>query len=167
MSTRCFSYFVCHQDFKYWVFGFHFCYCTVSSHKGKQYFYFFKDFIYLFLAGKGGRKRGRETSVCGCLSRAPSWGPDPQPRHVPWLGIELATFGLQASTPSTEPHQPGPHSISYSLLINASFKWFTKQIPQHRGSLSMGLFIWNQVSWLWYRCHICLFIQDVPFMLCN
>ena len=39
-------------------------------------FFFFKDFIYLFIylfiyfqrVGKGGRKRGRETSMCGCLS---------------------------------------------------------------------------------------------------
>ena len=42
--------------------------------------------------GKGGRKRGRETSMCGCLSCAPYWGPSRQPRHVPSLGIEPATF---------------------------------------------------------------------------
>ena len=33
--------------------------------------------------GKGGRKRGRETSMCGCLLCAPYWAPGPQPRHVP------------------------------------------------------------------------------------
>ena len=27
-------------------------------------------------------ERGRETSMCGCLSCAPNWGPGPQPRHV-------------------------------------------------------------------------------------
>ena len=39
-------------------------------------FYFFKDFIYLFIfrEGKGGRKRGRQTSMCGCLSLEPSTG---------------------------------------------------------------------------------------------
>ena len=26
--------------------------------------------------------------MCSCLSCAPSWGPGPQPRHVPWLGIK-------------------------------------------------------------------------------
>ena len=31
-------------------------------------------FIYLFLEGKGERKRGRETSVCGCLSKWPPLG---------------------------------------------------------------------------------------------
>ena len=35
-----------------------------------------KDFIYLFIFRdrKGGRKRGRETSMCGCLSCTPYWG---------------------------------------------------------------------------------------------
>ena len=45
-------------------------------------FSFFKDFIYLFLEGKRGRK-WTETSMCGCLSRTPHWGPGPQPRQVP------------------------------------------------------------------------------------
>ena len=33
--------------------------------------------------GKGGRKRGRETSMCGCLLCAPDWRRGTQPRHVP------------------------------------------------------------------------------------
>ena len=50
-------------------------------------------FIYYFLErGEGGRKRGRETSLCGCLSQALGWGPGPQPRHVPRLGNEPATL---------------------------------------------------------------------------
>ena len=54
---------------------------------------FCKDFIYLFLErGKGGRKRGRETSMCGYLSRGPHWGPGLQPRHAPSLGIKPATL---------------------------------------------------------------------------
>ena len=43
----------------------------------KPFILFYKDFIYLFLQGKGGRKRRRETSVCGCVS---------------CLGTELATL---------------------------------------------------------------------------
>ena len=46
-------------------------------------FFFFKDFIYLFLDRGEGKERGREISMCGCLSHAPYWGSGPQPRHVP------------------------------------------------------------------------------------
>ena len=45
--------------------------------------FFFLRFLFIFREGKGGRKRGRETSMCGCLSHAPYWGPGLQPRHVP------------------------------------------------------------------------------------
>ena len=30
--------------------------------------------------------------MCGCLLHTTKWGPGLQPRHVPWLGIKLATF---------------------------------------------------------------------------
>ena len=54
-------------------------------------------FVYLFIYLKilftcFQRKRGRETSVCGCLSHTSYWRPGPQPRHVPWLGIKPATL---------------------------------------------------------------------------
>ena len=68
--------------------------------------FFLRIFIYLFLERKGG-KRGRETSVCGCLLCAPYWGSSLQPRHVPWLGINWRPFGSQAGPQPTEPHQPG------------------------------------------------------------
>ena len=42
-----------------------------------------KIYLFIFREGKGGRKRGRETSMHSCLLRAPYWGPGPQPRHVP------------------------------------------------------------------------------------
>ena len=63
-------------------------------------------FIYFQREGKGRRKRGRETSMCGCLSCAPYWGPGPGPKHVPWLGIKLQPFGSRAGTQSAELHQP-------------------------------------------------------------
>ena len=71
---------------------------------GEQQFYrsfrelkrnpFFKKRFYLFIFRKRGGegKRGRETSMCGCLLHAPSWGPGRQPRHVPWLGIKPVTL---------------------------------------------------------------------------
>ena len=53
-------------------------------------------FIYFWREGKGGRKRERETSMCGCLSRALHWEPGLQPRCVPWLGIKPATLWFTA-----------------------------------------------------------------------
>ena len=41
---------------------------------------------------KGGRKRGRETSMCGCISCVPNRGPGLQPSHVPWLGLKPVNF---------------------------------------------------------------------------
>ena len=45
---------------------------------------FFKRF-YLFIFRERGREgqRGKETLMCGCLSRDPYWGPGLQPRRVP------------------------------------------------------------------------------------
>ena len=63
----------------------------------------FRFYLSIFREGK----KGRETSVCGCLSRGPHWGPGLQPRHGPGLGIELGTLWFAACAQSTEPHQPG------------------------------------------------------------
>ena len=68
-----------------------------------------KKRFYLFLEGKGGRKREGETSMCGCLSCAPYWGPDLQPRHVPWLGIDPATLCFS-----------GLHSIFWATWAKAT-----------------------------------------------
>ena len=51
-------------------------------------------FISFHREGKGEIKRGRETSMCGCLSQAPNWGPGQQPKHVFRLGIKPVTFQL-------------------------------------------------------------------------
>ena len=45
-----------------------------------------------------------------CLSCTPYWGLGPQPRHVPWLGIGLATLWLT-----------GQHSIHWATPAKANF----------------------------------------------
>ena len=57
--------------------------------------FFFKDFIYLFLERRGRREKNidvwdKHPSVASC--NAPNCRPAPQPRHMPWPGIELVTF---------------------------------------------------------------------------
>ena len=55
--------------------------------------YIFKRFyLFTFRERKGGRKRGRETSMCGCFLSTPYGERGLQPRHMPWLGIELVTL---------------------------------------------------------------------------
>ena len=75
---------------------------------------FFKRFcLFIFREGKRGRKRGKETPMCGCLSGAPYWGPGLQPRHVSWLGIEPATLWFS-----------GRHSIHWAIPARAIVIYF-------------------------------------------
>ena len=72
-------------------------------------YYYVLDFIYLFL--ERGEGRERVTSMCGCLLCAPYWGPGLQPRHVPCLGIELATLVCE----------PALNPLSYTSQSSISF----------------------------------------------
>ena len=57
---------------------------------------------------KGGRKRGRETSMRGCLSHDPPTGDlICNPGMCPDGESNWQPFGSQGNTQSTEPHQPG------------------------------------------------------------
>ena len=78
---------------------------------------FIQDFIYLFLVRGEGKQRGRETSMCGCLPRAPNWGPGPQPRHASWLGIEPGTLWFT-----------GPHSIRRATPARVCQVFLNKEI---------------------------------------
>ena len=105
------------------------------------FFFFFKIlFIYFKRGGKGRRKRGRETLMCGCLSHALNWGPGPQPRHVPWLGIKLMTLWSL-----------GWHSIHWATPARAIFvlpsvctllslhRITTQNLPHHKALPTQGL----------------------------
>ena len=54
------------------------------SQKMLNLFFSFKIYTFIYLLERReSRKRRRETSMCGWLSRAPYWGAGLQPRHVP------------------------------------------------------------------------------------
>ena len=80
--------------------------------------------MYLFLESKGGIKRGKETSMCGCLSSVPllgTWPATQADTHPDWESNQWS-FGLQASTQSTEPHQPELFRSSFFIwAIDVSF----------------------------------------------
>ena len=84
-----------------------------NSNNSNNYYYHYLRF-YLFLEGGEWREKERERNInvrekhqsvasCMCLHQRPNL----QPRHMPWLGIELVTFTLQDDTRATEPHQLG------------------------------------------------------------
>ena len=85
--------------------------------------FFFKYFIYLFLERGQGRKRGRETSVCSCLLCTPYWGPDPQPRRVPWPGIKAAYLSVCGRTPNLLSHT-SQHLISALIFTTTCLIFF-------------------------------------------
>ena len=61
-----------------------------SGEREKEFFcillIFFKDFIYFYIEGKKGRKRGRKTSVYGCLSHTPQPGTWPTTQACTLIG---------------------------------------------------------------------------------
>ena len=75
-------------------------------------FFFFFKILFIYSHRMGGRKRGRETSMCGCLLHIPYGGRNLQPRHVPWPGIELVTFSF-----------PGWHSVHWTTPARVMLFW--------------------------------------------
>ena len=75
-----------------------------------HWYFLKKDCIYLFLERGEEREKGRERNISVWLPlvRHPHWGPGPQPRHVPWLGIKPAT-----------PWFTGRHSIHWAAPARA------------------------------------------------
>ena len=95
--------------------------------------YFIYFFKFNFREGKGGRNRGKKTSVCSCLSLAPyrGQGPTTQACALDWESNQLP-FGLQASTQSTEPHQPG---------------WYTKLLRWQYPTVWMQYYPYQNPIW--------------------
>ena len=101
--------------------------CQPGGHFLKR-FYFFLE--------RGGRReekrernidvRGKHQLVASCTY--PDWGPNPQPRHVPWLGMEPVTFCFVGWCPT-----------NWSMMVRAeghfwmrlTFKSLSKQIALH------------------------------------
>ena len=104
--------------------------------------------MYLFLEymrGEGGRKRGRGTSMCerhqlvaSCMH--PHWGPNLQPRHVPWLVIKLVTFRCVGRCPA---HWATAVRVRSAVLLTPKWSiiwqrnWDTEQSQEENASVSL------------------------------
>ena len=77
--------------------------------------------------------------MCGCLSHASHQRPGLQPRHVPWLGIELATlcFAVWCSIHWATPAQ-GCFAILNMCLLPHDPKWLLQFLPSNLQSSQEG-----------------------------
>ena len=80
--------------------------------------------------GKGRKKRGRETSICGCLLHAPTGDLACNPGMCPDWEWYRRPFASQAGTQSTELHQPGLIFIFLILYKNAFFQGCTLEFTK-------------------------------------
>ena len=86
-----------------------------------------------------------------CLSHAPYWGPGPQPRPVPWLGIKLETlrFAGWHSIHWAAPARAWTecfHSIAHLVLRTALEAGTTPNII-HETAPPIDLVTWQVRSW--------------------
>ena len=72
---------------------------------------------------------------CDCLLRAPHWGPGLLPRHVPWLGIELAKLWFT-----------GQRSIHWATSTRAPVLGFLKSVSHEGSSFFLVIFIFSAVT---------------------
>ena len=63
--------------------------------------FFLRFYLFIFREAKEREREEEKTAMCGCLLRAPYWGPGLQPRHVPNWESNWQPFGSQASAQST------------------------------------------------------------------
>ena len=108
-------------------------------------------FIYFYREGKGGRKRGRETTKCGCLLHAPCWGPGLQPRLMPWLGIEprILWFTGWCSIYWATPAR------AISLFLNFSLFQISYFTPPFSYSIFPSSFLFKNVCFKLYCPPLC------------
>ena len=86
-------------------------------------------FIYFWREGKGRRKRGRETSMCGCLLHTSNWGPGSQ--VCPDWESNQGPVSSQAGTQSTEPQQPG-NNVCLFFKVIVTFQYaFIRTFSRH------------------------------------
>ena len=76
-------------------------------------FFLLRFYLFVFREGEREGERGREMSICGCLSQTPCWDLACNLSMCPGWESNRQPFASQAHTQSTELHQPGLNSFSF------------------------------------------------------
>ena len=93
------------------------CYFVTCSRKHFFFFFFFK-ILFIFRERRRERKRGGEKHWCVVASCTPPTGdPAHNPGMCPTWESNQRSPGLQVSTQSTEPHQPGQHMYNILYIV--------------------------------------------------
>ena len=103
---------------------------------------FFKGFIYLCFRERGweGEHQWARETLISCLSHTPNWGPGPQPRLVPSLGIKPATFWFAGRC---SVHWATPARAPISFLFLVCFRCSSSSLSVDPEFLSLNLhFSW-------------------------
>ena len=77
--------------------------------------------------------------MCDCLSHSPHRGPGPQPRHVPWLGMEPATLWFT-----------GQHSVHWATPARVRTLLLERDRSGFESYLYHFLAMWPWASYLRY-----------------
>ena len=78
---------------------------AICKQKKKSSIFFKRFYLFFRERGRKGEREGKKHQCVVASHAPPYWGPGPQPRHVPWLGIGPATlcFADPCSIPWTTP----------------------------------------------------------------
>ena len=87
--------------------------------------------------------------MCGWLSCTPYWGPGPQPRPVPWLGIELVTLWFTGRY-SIHWAIPARDKRGFLISANSLFCFYNHQTSDNVGPDITRLW-WGSI---WVMFHI-------------
>ena len=122
-------------------------------------FFFFPQRFCLFIFREREREREREAEKHQCVldSWVPNWGSGLQPRHVPWLGIELATLlftdrrSIHWATPARAPWL----FYNYQFALLNPFCLFAHPLdPSPSGNHQNILCIYDSLSVLLFVCFL-------------
>ena len=87
----------------------------------KTFYLFIYLFIYLFLERGEGRKRGKETSLCGCLIHTLHQGTQPTPQACALTGNQIN---------DTLVHRPALNGLSHTSQVPLSIFMQLNKLPE-------------------------------------